>query len=139
MTRTNVSFTKLNTSIDLEGVEGLSGLDRDSVRPDLADPQAIAREKFTIEWGFRSTDGALVIHLFPHIVGDNVATEWEDGYAMDKRLDVAIPQLFRKENVNAGFEPTMNSFYIIIYGVIAPDPRLLVQRFVESIEAASVR
>lgn len=106
------------------------------VRPDLADPQAIARDKFTVEWGVRGTDRALVIHIFPHIVGENVATEWDESYRMDKRLDHAIPQLFEVRNVNAGFEVSMNSFYIIVKDVIVPDLRLLVQRFLETIEGA---
>jgi len=137
-TRPDVEFTKLDQKVDLEGVEGLSGIDRSSVAPDLADPQAIARDKYTVEWGIRATDRALVIHLFPHIVGDNVATEWDESFQMDKRLDYAIPQLFRVSNVNAGFEVTMNSFYIIVQDVIAPDLRLLVQRFLETIEGAPV-
>lgn len=108
----------------------------EEVRPDLSDPQAIAREKYTVEWGVRETDRALVIHLFPHIEGDNVADQWDEAFAMDKRLDYAIPQFFDVKKVNAGFESAMNSFYIIVHGVIAPDLRLCVQRFLETIEAA---
>ncbi len=139
MTRPDIHYTKLDKKVDLDGVEGLSAIDRSTVNPDLADPQAIAREKFTVEWGIRATDRALVIHLFPHIVGDNVATEWDESYAMDKRLDHAIPQIFNTKNLNAGFETAMNSFYIIVHGIIAPDLRLLVQKFLETIEAAPVR
>lgn len=108
-----------------------------AVRPDLPDLQAIARERFTAEWGQRQTDGALVIHLFPPIVSGAVAGAWT--VPMDKCLDAAIPQMFEKSNVNAGFETEYNSFYIIVRGVIAPDPRLLVQRFLEKIEAAMPR
>lgn len=135
MTR-NVSFTKLDHKVDLDGVGPLDGIARDSVQPDLAETQAIARDKYTVEWGIRQSDRALVLHLFPHIVGDNVATEWDEGFKMDKRLDYAIPQVFDVKMVNAGFEPAMNSFYIIVHGVIAPDLRLLVQRFLELIEGA---
>ncbi len=110
----------------------------ETVRPDLAEPQALARERFTVEWGIRTTDRALVLHLFPHIVEDNVAVEWDENFRMDKRLDYAIPQVFDTRMVNAGFEPAMNSFYIIVAGVIAPDLRLLVQRFLELIEGAPV-
>lgn len=137
-TRPDVQFTKLDKKVDLEGVEGLSGIDRNTVAPDLADPQAIARDKYTVEWGIRATDHALVLHLFPHIVGDNVATEWDEAFRMDKRLDYAIPQLFNVKDVNAGFETSMNSFYIIVQNVIVPDLRLLVQRFLETIEGAPV-
>lgn len=108
----------------------------EEVRPDLADPQALIREKYTVEWGIRDSDRALVIHLFPEVVGDNVASTWDESYAMDKRLDHAIPQLFDVRNVHAGFEVAMNSFFIIVRGVIAPDLRLLVQRFLETIEGA---
>lgn len=138
-TRTaDVPFKKLDTKEDLDGVEGLGGIDRGSVQPDLADPQAIARDRFTVEWGIRQTDQALVLHLFPHIVGDNVASEWDESFKMDKRLDYAIPQIFNVPDVNAGFETSMNSFYIIVKGVFAPDLRLLVQRFLEIIEGAPV-
>lgn len=105
-----------------------------AVRPDLPDLQAIARERLTAEWGVRQTDGALVIHLFPPIVKGAVAGAWNT--PMDKCLDAAIPQMFEKSSVNAGFEEEYNSFYIIVRGVISPDPRLLVQRFLEKIEAA---
>lgn len=137
-TRPDVPFTKLEKKVDLEGVEGLSGIDRSTMVPDLADPQAIARDRFTVEWGIRATDQALVLHLFPHIVGDNVATEWDETFQMDKRLDHAIPAFFDVQAVNAGFEESMNSFYIIVRGVIVPDLRLLVQRFLEMIEGAPV-
>lgn len=107
-----------------------------AIRPDLADCQAIARDKYTLEWGVRETDSALVLHLFPHIEGDNFAKEWDPDYAMDKRLDYAIPQLFDTTMVNAGFEPEYNSFYIIVRAILAPDLRLLIHRFLELIEGA---
>lgn len=106
------------------------------VRSDLPEMQALSREKFTVEWGVRERDHALVIHLFPHIVGDNVSDTWDPTYAMDKRLDYAIPQMFDPKMVNAGFETSFNSFYIIVANVIVPDLRLLVQRFLEKIEEA---
>lgn len=138
MTRENVPFTKLTSKVDLNNVQGLDPLDRGTVLPDLEEPQAVACEKFTVEWGIRKTDNALVLHLYPHIVENNVADAWDEGFQMDKRLDVAIPQFFQKEFVNAGFEATMNSFYIIARNVVSVDLRLLVQRFLKAIEDAPV-
>lgn len=112
------------------------GGDGETIRPDIPDCQAIARSKYTLEWGVRESDGALVMHIFPHIEGDNIAPAWDVSYAMDKRLDYAIPQLFEVSHVNAGFETAYNSFYIIVKAVISPDLRLLVQRFLELIEGA---
>lgn len=121
---------------ELQNITNLSEEER--IRPDLPEMQAIARPRYTMEWGVRERDNALVIHIFPHIDGDNVADQWDTTYAMDKRLDYAIPQMFEVSNVHAGFETEFNSFFIIVQGVIAPDLRLLVQRFLEQIEGAPV-
>lgn len=135
MTRTsNIEFKKYNERV-LRDASFLGG-EGETIKPDLPNCQAIAREKYTLEWGVRGSDGALVLHIFPHIEGDNIAADWDYSYAMDKRLDHAIPQLFDVSTVNAGFEPTYNSFYVIVKAVIAPDLRLLVQRFLETIEGA---
>lgn len=107
------------------------------IRPDLDAVHAIPRPKYTVEWGTRRTDGALVIHLFPPIVDDRIG-KWDLSYEMTKRLDVAIPTLFEVKSVNAGYEEDYDSFYIIVRGVIAPDLRLLVQRFLETIEGAPI-
>lgn len=109
----------------------------EKISPDLTERNAIARPKFTVEWGERKSDSALVIHLYPHLDGDNVATVWDESFQMDKRLDVAIPEVFDKKSVHAGFEPAFNSFFIIVHHLIVPDLRLLVQRFLEKIEGAS--
>lgn len=135
MTR-NIEFKKYEDRV-LSG-EGTFLAKEEAIRPDLPNCQAISREKYTLEWGVRESDGSLVLHLFPHIVGDNVASDWDYSYAMDKRLDYAIPQIFDVTTVNAGFEPEYNSFYIVVKAVIVPDLRLLVQRFLELIEGAPV-
>jgi hypothetical protein len=121
---------------EIKNIAQLSEEER--IRPDLPEMQAIARPRYTMEWGVRERDNALVIHIFPQIEGDNVADKWDETYAMDKRLDYAIPQMFEVPNVHAGFEAEFNSFFIIVQGVIAPDLRLLVQRFLEQIEGAPV-
>lgn len=110
----------------------------ESVHPDI-EFDAIARPDFTVEWGIRQSDGALVLHFYPKIVGDNVAAEWDPKYRMDKRLEVAMPEVFDTKALTAGFETTHNSFYIVAHNVISPDPRLLVQRFLEKIEGAPLR
>ena len=109
-----------------------------AIRPDLPDLAAIARPKFTLEWGVRQSDGSLIIHLFPPIADGKVA-DWDYPYAMDKRLDYAIPQVFDTTMVNAGFEREYNSFYIIVKAILAPDLRLLIQKFVELIEGAPLK
>lgn len=124
-------------AVDIDTFTGFFGEDSAAaVKPDLPDLQAIAREKYTMEWGVRESDGSLVLHFFPPLANDTIASEWD--YDMDKRLDVAIPQVFDVSGVNAGFETTYNSFYIIVRGIIAPDLRLLVQRFLELIEGATI-
>lgn len=109
-----------------------------AIRPDLPDLSAVARAKYTLEWGVRQSDGALVIHLFPPIADGKVA-DWDYAYAMDKRLDYAIPEVFDTTMVNAGFEKEYNSFYIIVKAILAPDLRLLIQKFLDLIEAAPLR
>jgi hypothetical protein len=109
-----------------------------AIRPDLPDLSAIARDQYTLEWGVRQSDGSLVIHIFPPIVEGKVA-DWNYPYAMDKRLDHAIPQIFDTSMVNAGFEKEYNSFYIIVKAILAPDLRLLIQRFLELIETAPLK
>lgn len=136
--RTNVPYQKLDTSVDLRGVEPLAAVSGDSLVPDISSPQAIARDRFTVEWGMRKSDDALVIHLYPHIVDNNVSPTWDVAYQMDKRLDVAIPAAFNPKNVYAGFEEAMNSFYIIVHHVTAPDLRMLVHHFLKQIEEAAV-
>lgn len=134
--RPDVEFRKIDQRVLPQDAGFLSS--EETVKPDMADRQAISRPRFTVEWGERQTDSALVIHLYPHIEGDNVAAKWDESFNMDKRLDVAIPSVFDVKMVNAGFEPLYNSFYIIVHGLVVPDLRLLVQRFLEKIEGAHV-
>lgn len=129
----NVETTQINGRV-LEGGAFLGN--EEAIRPDVPNRQAIAREKFTLEWGVRETDGALVIHIFPHIVGDDISKEWDMSYKMDKRLEHAIPSIFNTASVNAGFESAYNSFYVIVKAVISADLRLLVQKFVSLVEDA---
>lgn len=137
--RPDVQYTKLEHAVDLSGVEEISDLKGDSIQPDVPDLEAIARPNFTVEWGIRTTDGALVLHFYPKVVGDNVATAWDEEYRMDKRLEHALPEVFDIANVTCGFEQSHNSFYVIVGSVISVDLRLLVQRFLEKIEGAPIR
>lgn len=137
--RPDVPYKKLETRVDLDGVDEISDLKADTVRPDVPDLEAVARPDFTVEWGIRTTDGALVLHFYPKVVGDNVATSWDEKYKMDKRLEHALPEVFDVSKVTCGFEPSHNSFYVIVGNIISIDLRLLVQRFLEKIEGAPIR
>lgn len=99
------------------------------IRADIQSMEAAAQPQYTIEWGRRLSDRALVIHLFPHIVGDTISPTWAPDCPMDKLLDAAIPQLFSAARVNAGFDQGMNSFYIIVNGFEPLDLRLAMQKF----------
>jgi len=101
------------------------------VRADLPQMEAVGQPQYTIEWGRRLTDRALVIHLFPHIVGDSISPTWDPKCPMDKLLDAAIPQLFSAAQVHAGFDTGMNSFFIIVRGFEPLDLRLAMQRFMD--------
>lgn len=134
----DVQFKKLDTAVDLSGVGEIPQLNRDSIHPDLDDLEALVRSDYTVEWGTRSSDGALVIHFFPKVDGDNVATEWDEAYKMDKRLEHALPLSFNINKLSAGFEKDYNSFYVIVAGLLSLDLRLLVQGFLEKIEGAPI-
>lgn len=136
--RPPVEFKKLEGRALPDDVEGLTDLKSDTIRPDVPDREAVARPNFTVEWGIRTTDGALVIHFYPKIDGENVATEWDGKYRMPERLELAIPKIFDVNQVTCGFEKDFNSFYVIVGAVISIDLRLLVQRFLELVEGAAL-
>lgn len=138
MNRPDVQFRKLDTKIDLPA-EAIPDLDANSIKADLSDLQAMVREHFTVEWGIRASDGALVLHFFPEVEGDNVASSWNEAYKMDKRLEYALPLRFDTTKLTAGFEKDYNSFYVIVAGLVSLDLRLLVQTFLETIETAPIR
>ncbi len=135
--RPDVEFKKLEGRAIPDDVEGLTDLSADTIRPDVPDREALARPNFTVEWGVRTSDGALVIHFYPKIEGENVAPVWDEKYKLHERLELAIPKVFDVKQVTCGYEKAFNSFYVIVGSIISIDLRLLVQRFLETVEAAT--
>jgi hypothetical protein len=112
-------------------------VDAHPVRADV-EFQAVARPEYTVEWGRRATDGALVFHFFPPIQEGDLSETWDPAYRMEKRLEHALSFLFPSNPLRAGFEKEYNSFFVVIQSVTVPDVRLLAQRFLEVIEGADV-
>lgn len=104
----------------------------------LPDRQGDKRETFFAEWGVRADDGALVIHIFPPVNSDGEFMGWPENSTMDTDIKHAIDETFDVNRVTAGYQPEQTSFYIIAggYGEVL-DVRLLVQKFLERIEAAA--
>jgi len=107
------------------------------IREDVPNREAGAYEKFVVDWGVRLTDRALVMHFYPPLNSEGkISDDWDASYEMDKRLDRAMPQVFDVSRITAGFEREFNSFFVIVGGggqVL--DVRLLVQRFLDAIQA----
>jgi hypothetical protein len=107
------------------------------LQEDVPNREAEPRAHFIADWGIRLTDGALVIHLFPPLdASGKISEDWDYSYELNKRLDRAIPQCFDVSNVTAGYESEYSSFFVIVGGgALSLDPRLVVKRFLDAIEA----
>lgn len=109
-----------------------------NVQDTLPERQGDKRATFFAEWGVRQDDGALVIHIFPPVNEEGEFLGWPEDSTMDAQVKQAIDETFDTGRVTAGYQPEQTSFYIIAggYGEVL-DVRLLVQKFLERIEAAA--
>lgn len=127
----------MNIDSEIEKIEH-PDLQPAHVQDALPDRQGDERETFFAEWGVRKDDGALVIHIFPPINEEGEFLEWPEGSTLDAQVKRAIDDTFDVRRVTAGYQPEQTSFYIIAggYGEVL-DVRLLVEKFLERIEAAA--
>lgn len=105
-----------------------------AVEPDLANTQAETRERYTVEFGQRNSDNALVFHFYPPLDESGSIGEWPVGSDMDKRLERVLPRFFNTSNLTAGYEDEYDSFFIIVGGLAAPDLRLLSAQFFDALD-----
>lgn len=112
---------------------GLSDVDGRSLLPHVPNPLAKDTKNYLVEYGVRIDDGAMVFHFF--VPKDR--NDWDPAYAMDKRLERAIPACFSVERVSADFAREMNSFNVIVGGLGAsPDPWPLVEKFFQALDGS---
>lgn len=121
------------TATDMRGLAGEA-----NVQDTLPERQGDRRDTFFAEWGVRKDDGALIVHIFPPVNEKGEFLDWPDDSTMGDQLKAAIDKTFDTDRVTAGYQPEQSSFYIIAggYGEVL-DVRLLVQKFLERIEAAA--
>ena len=99
----------------------------------LGNRKAYRADEYTLEWGVRTDDNALILHVYPPLVeqeqGDPVVGDWTSTKVGDSIQD-ALEQLFDTQRLTAGFQSEENSFYVIAggYGGVL-NVRGLVERF----------
>jgi len=120
---------------DVDTLDVLAQIPPMGVEAVIPDPKAEARLHYVANYGRRITDGALVFHLFPPLTDAGSIGEWGEDSTITQRLERAIPATFDVDRVTAGYEETMDSFYVICggYGDV-PDMRLLIKRFLDAID-----
>lgn len=99
-----------------------------SIQVAVPEPLARTTGDYTVEYGIRSDDRAMVFHFFP--AGD----DWvpDAGNIMKKGIDAA----FNVSKVSADFAAELNSFCIIVGELGASlDPWGVVQKFFDALDA----
>lgn len=106
-------------------------------------PDRLAKQtpNYDVEYGVRADDMAMIFHFYPP--GTDWSSyppkkfgTWPQKYAMDQRLERALPESFDVAFVKAVFTEESQSFCIIVKGLgHSPDPWTLVNRFFERIDA----
>lgn len=89
------------------------------------------------EYGVRSDDGALVFHFYPPGWALQGPVEWKDWYGFRDRLERAILAHFPPPQVEAGYVPELQSFWVIARRSRAFDETALVESFFRELEAES--
>lgn len=100
-------------------------------------PELLAKDtpNYLVEYGVRVDDAAMVFHFF----SPKDATDWDESYAMTRRLEHAIKSCFDVAKVRAEYISDMRSFCIIVRDLgAALDPWPLVERFFSEIERGEV-
>lgn len=106
-------------------------------------PNRLARqtENYTVEYGVRADDSAMVFHFYPPGTDwskypPEEIGQWRPNYRMHERLERAMPQSFDIKFLKATFTEETQSFCIIVAGLgKSPDPEPLVARFFARIDA----
>lgn len=120
-----------------EQISDVGGMPPQQVMDVIPARQGAFHDLFFAEWGVRVTDDALIIHIYPPTIEGDDFTDWPTDSVMDKALEAALPQTFSPDRLTAGYEPEQKSFYVIAggYGQVL-DPRMLVEKFFERLEAS---
>lgn len=113
-----------------------------NLQDSLASRKAYRSEAYTLEWGVRTDDNALILHVYPPLVGIGGEAKLGDwtNEGLDTALTEVIAQVLDTQRVTAGFQPEENSFYIIAggYGGVL-NVRELVEHFREMLDAHLAR
>lgn len=117
-------------------IESQQPVDGGSLREAIPDRLGKITSFYSVEYGIRYDDGAVVFQFFPADRDAESVGRWDPHYKMDKRLERAIPLHFRVERVKAVFTEELNSFCVIVGGLgLSPDPWPLVEKFFAAIDA----
>lgn len=107
-----------------------------SLREALPNRLARVTTYYVAEYGVRYDDGAVVFQFFPPDRTKDSNGSWDPSFKMPERLEKAMPQCFRLENLKAVFTEELNSFCIIVKNLgVSPDPWPIVERFFSVIDA----
>lgn len=95
-------------------------------------PNPLARDhaEYLAEYGIRTDDDAIVIHLFPK------GSRWTPSFLVGDRLRRAVDGL--PHPARADYAPELDSFCVVVYGLGgAPDPWPAIDRFFQTFESES--
>jgi len=98
-------------------------------------------QNYHVEYGVRIDDNAMIFHFYPPDTDwtyypPTTPGSWAAAYAMNDRLERAMPKVFDVKFLKASFTELNQSFCIIAKGVGAsPDPFYFAHRFFEEIDA----
>lgn len=119
-----------------------SDISRDALDEAIPGRRARHHEQYTVEYGIRRDDGALMFHFYPPNTDwseyppprEKLGT-WSKSFGMHNRLEAAILKCFSRDDVKGSYSEDLRSFCIIVAGAgRSLDPWYLADRFFREID-----